>query len=101
MSRRAVGSTRLGEGQRRPRLRANVTFDGSSTMSALEASEALLRLPDGVLLTDERQRICWSNPAVARLTGWTRDELKGMPVGLLITREQLDAIASARGIEPG
>jgi PAS domain S-box-containing protein len=101
MSRRAVGSTRMGEGQRRPRLRTSVTFDANSTMSALEASEALLRLPDGVLLTDERQRICWSNPAAARLTGWTRHELKGMPVGLLINREQLDAIASARGIEPG
>jgi PAS domain S-box-containing protein len=101
MSRRAVGSTRLGEGRRRPRLRSGPTFAVTGAMSALEASAALLRLPDGVLLTDERQRICWSNPAVARLTGWTLRELQGMPLGLLINREQLDAIASARGIAPG
>ncbi|MGH7313524.1 MAG: sensor histidine kinase [Candidatus Rokuibacteriota bacterium] len=60
-----------------------------------------MRLPDGVLLTDDRQRICWSNAAVTRMTGWTGDELSGMPLGLLITVEQLDAIARARGIEPG
>ncbi len=100
MSRRAVGSTRLSEGQRQ-RRRSPRTFEGNATMSALEASAALLRLPDGVLLTDDRQRIYWSNPAVARLTGWALHELKGMPLGLLISREQLDAIASARGIEPG
>lgn len=60
-----------------------------------------MHLPDGVLLTDDRQRICWSNAAVTRMTGWTADELSDMPLGLLITGEQLEAIARARGIEPG
>lgn len=60
-----------------------------------------MHLPDGVLLTDDRQRICWSNTAVTRMTGWTADELSEMPLGLLITGEQLEAIARARGIEPG
>jgi PAS domain S-box-containing protein len=101
MSRRAVRSTRLSEGRRRSRLRTALRLVSNNTMSALEASAALLRLPDGVLLTDERQRICWSNPAVAHMTGWTLQELAGMPLGLLISGEQLDAIASARGIEPG
>lgn len=101
MSRRAVRSTRLGEGRRRSRLRTPLRLVSNNPLSALEASAALLRLPDGVLLTDERQRISWSNPAVARMTGWTKEELAGMPLGLLISREQLDAIASARGIEPG
>jgi PAS domain S-box-containing protein len=97
MSRRAVGSTRLGEGRTRPRaLHRALVADG---MMAPSSSAALLHLPDGVVLTDERQRICWSNAAMARLTGWTADELMGMPLGLLITGEQLDAIARARGVE--
>jgi PAS domain S-box-containing protein len=91
----------VGEGRRRSRLRTALRLVSNNPLSVREASAALLRLPDGVLLTDERQRICWSNPAVARMTGWTKEELAGMPLGLLISGEQLDAIASARGIEPG
>jgi PAS domain S-box-containing protein len=99
MSRRVAGTTRVGEG--RLRVPARVRFGNNRTIASLEASATLMRLPDGVLLTDDRQRICWSNAAVTRMTGWTLHELSGMPLGLLITVEQLDAIARARGIEPG
>jgi PAS domain S-box-containing protein len=59
-----------------------------------------MHLPDGVLLTDDRRRIRWSNAAVTGMTGWTPEELSDMPLRLLITGEQLEAIARARGIEP-
>jgi PAS domain S-box-containing protein len=80
---------------------ARVRLGNKRTLTSLDASATLMRLPDGVLLTDDRQRICWSNAAVTRMTGWTYHQLCGMPLGLLITVEQLDAIARARGVEPG
>ncbi len=80
---------------------ARVRVGTKRTTASFDTSGTLMRLPDGVLLTDEQQRICWSNAAAARLTGWSRHELTGMPLGLLITGEQLEAIARARGIEPG
>jgi PAS domain S-box-containing protein len=70
-------------------------------ITSLDTRATLMRLPDGVLLTDAQHRICWSNTAATRLTGWARHELTGMPITALITGEQLDAIARARGVEPG
>ncbi len=99
MSRRVVGTTRVGEG--RPRVPARVRVGTKRTIASLGTSATLMHLPDGVLLTDEQQRICWSNAAATRLTGWSRHELTGMPLGALIAGEQLDAIARARGIEAG
>ncbi|MGH7309327.1 MAG: PAS domain-containing protein, partial [Candidatus Rokuibacteriota bacterium] len=80
---------------------ARVRVGTKRTIASLGTSATLMHLPDGVLLTDEQQRICWSNAAATRLTGWSRHELTGMPLGALIAGEQLDAIARARGIEAG
>ena len=101
MSRRVVGSTRAGDGRSRLSARPYLRLASNGPLASFEASATLMRLPDGVLLTDERQHICWSNAAVARMTGWTLNELSGMPLGLLITDEQVDAIARARGIALG
>jgi len=56
------------------------------TERQLEEREALLRttlgsVADAVLVTDHRSRVLMLNAAAERLTGWTRAEAEGQPLG--------------------
>lgn len=58
---------------------------------------ALMELPEGVLLTDGAEVVRYANPAAAEMTGWTLNELAGMPLQQLLSIEELTNIAAVRG----
>lgn len=57
------------------------------------------RLPEGLLITEGMHTIRWANDEVAEITGWTAEELQGMRLDQVIAREELTAIARARGVD--
>jgi PAS domain S-box-containing protein len=59
-------------------------------------SGILDQLPDGLVVTDETDVIRRANPRAGEITGWEVDELVGMPVGRLISMDELAGIARAR-----
>jgi PAS domain S-box-containing protein len=58
----------------------------------------LNRVPEGVLVVDERRRIVWANRWLVTTTGWPATEIRGMRLDRLIPRDELGAIARARGV---
>ena len=54
--------------------------------------------PEGVLVVDAADIIRWATQATVELTGWPIEELQGMSLDQLISREELTGIARARGI---
>jgi PAS domain S-box-containing protein len=55
-----------------------------SLMILEEAASILEALPDGLLVTDVLGRITFANERMERISGYTGEELLGMPVDLLV-----------------
>jgi PAS domain S-box-containing protein len=66
----------------------------------VDYSEIFAQLPEGLLITEGMSTIRWANDEMAEITGWTAEELQGMRLDQLIAREELGAIARARGVDP-
>ncbi|HSL12590.1 MAG TPA: EAL domain-containing protein [Actinomycetota bacterium] len=64
--------------------------------SSLEAMSVLEATPECLVVAEVDGRIVFANGAVERLTGFTRLELAGKPVELLVATELTDAAAGAR-----
>jgi PAS domain S-box-containing protein len=73
---------------------------GGGPLPDVEYSGIFSRLPEGLLITEGMHSIRWVNDEVAKITGWTAEELQGMRLDQVISREELTAIARARGVDP-
>ncbi len=73
---------------------------GHDPLPDVEYSQIFARLPEGLLITEAMNTIRWANDEMAEITGWTAKELQGMRLDQLIAREELTAIAKARGVDP-
>lgn len=73
---------------------------GGKPLPDVEYSGIFARLPEGLLIAEGMNSIRWANDEVAEITGWTAEELQGMRLDQLISRDELAAIARARGVDP-
>ena len=73
---------------------------GDNRLPDVEYFGILDRLPEGLLITEGMNTIRWANDEVAEITGWTAKELQGMRLDQLISRDELMAVAKARGVDP-
>ncbi len=87
---------------RRPLRAGGGTGRGEILRSAWQWTDVclagLMDLPEAVLVVDGMARIRWANAAAAELTGWSVAELCSMPLRGILSPEEHQQIARARGV---